>query len=253
MSAEPMIRVRDLAVGWSPDAKLLEHVSFDVGAGEVLAILGGSGCGKSTLLRHLIGLERPMGGTIKLVGLRENAKAAKDAPPFGVMFQSGALFGSMTLADNVALPLARWTKLDEATIDVVVRSKLRLVGLDGFENHLPSEISGGMKKRAGIARALALDPPLLFLDEPSAGLDPVSAVELDDLILTLSASLGTTTVIVTHELASIFKIAKHCIMLDKGAKAIIARGDPRELRDRSADPRVRAFFNRESTRPEHSP
>ncbi|MCC7173351.1 MAG: ATP-binding cassette domain-containing protein, partial [Planctomycetes bacterium] len=141
-----------------------------------------------------------------------------------------------------------WTALEPQAIDVVVRSKLKIVGLDGYENHLPNEISGGMKKRAGIARALALDPPLLFLDEPSAGLDPISAVELDETIVTLNESLGMTTVIVTHELQSIFKIARNCIMLDREAKGIIARGDPRQLRDHSTDPRVLRFFNRQSTR-----
>ena len=149
----------------------------------------------------------------------------------------------MTLAQNVGLPLRKWTDLDERAIDIIVRAKLRLVGLEGFENHLPAEISGGMKKRAGIARALALDPPLLFLDEPSAGLDPVTSAELDDLIATLNVSLGMTTVVVTHELRSIFAIVRHCIMLDGRTRGIIARGEPAALRDGSADPQVRAFFN----------
>jgi phospholipid/cholesterol/gamma-HCH transport system ATP-binding protein len=241
------IRVERLEIGWG-ERVLMSGVDFDVPAGDVFVILGGSGCGKSSLLRHLVGLERPRAGRIEVLG-RDALAAPEGPPPFGVMFQSGALFGSMTLAENVGVPLRTWTRLDDAAVDVVVRSKLALVGLDGFENHLPSEISGGMKKRAGIARALALDPPLLFLDEPSAGLDPVSAVELDELIVTLSASLGTTFVVVTHELASIFKIGRRCIMLDKQAKGIIARGDPRELRDTSEDPRVRAFFHREPPAP----
>lgn len=239
-----MIRVEDLTIGWG-DRILMQGVGFEIGKGDIFVILGGSGCGKSTLLRHLTGLEVPRGGRIEIEGVGD-PKGRTGPPPFGVMFQSGALFGSMTLADNVALPLRTWTDLDEDAIEAIVRSKLALVALDGFENHLPSEMSGGMKKRAGIARALALDPPLLFLDEPSAGLDPISAVELDDLILTLSESLGVTTVVVTHELASIFKIGRRCIMLDKEAKGVIARGDPRELRDRSEDPRVRHFFNRTS-------
>jgi phospholipid/cholesterol/gamma-HCH transport system ATP-binding protein len=170
--------------------------------------------------------------------------AADGPPPFGVLFQSGALFGSMTLAQNVALPLQKWTELDPETIDSLVRGKLRLVGLDGFEHHLPSELSGGMRKRAGIARALALESPLLFLDEPSAGLDPRSAADLDELILTLNGSLGVTIVIVTHELSSIFAVGGSCILLDRAARGIIAQGDPRALREQSTDERVSGFFRR---------
>lgn len=236
-----IIEARGLTIGWD-DFVLMRDVQFDVTAGEVFVILGGSGCGKSSLLRNIVGLERPMGGTIRVDGFDPGSE---QAPPFGVMFQSGALFGSMTLVENVSLPLATWTDLSKADIDSVARARLRLVGLDGYENFLPSEISGGMKKRAGIARALALEPRLLFLDEPSAGLDPVTAVELDDLILTLSGSLGVTTCMVTHELPSIFKVASRCIMLDKAAKGIIADGDPHLLRE-SDDPRVHNFFNRQS-------
>ena len=240
--SDPVIHVEDLAIGWG-DRVLMEHLTFDVPAGDVFAILGGSGSGKSTLLRNLIGLEVPMGGRIEIRGVREG-EGDGVRPAFGVLFQSGALFGSMTVGENVALPLRQWTALDEASIEAIVHAKLALVGLGGAEHQLPSEISGGMKKRAGIARALALDPPIIFLDEPSAGLDPVSSVELDHLIRTLSDALGVTTVIVTHELQSIFAIAKHCILLDRDARGIIASGDPRALRDQSADPRVSRFLNR---------
>lgn len=237
-----MIAVRDLSIGYE-GVVLLRGLTFDVPAGDVFVILGGSGCGKSTLLRHLIGLERPLAGAIEFACTPPGIRRL--GPTFGVLFQSGALFGSMTLAQNVALPLRKWTRLDTAAIEAIVRAKLRLVGLEGYENHLPAEISGGMKKRAGIARAMALDPPLLFLDEPSAGLDPVSSAELDDLILALNASLGVTMVLVSHELQSIFAIGRHCIMLDKSAGGIIAQGNPVELRDHSDDPRVIAFFNRQ--------
>lgn len=246
-SREIMIRVKGLTMGWG-GTPIQEDLDFEVGRGEVFLILGGSGCGKSTLLRHLIGLEQPMAGEIEYPGLRGASPLSDrrgELPRFGVMFQSGALFGSMTLAQNVRLPLETWTDLDSRTIEDIVRWKLALVGLDGFENHLPAEISGGMKKRAAIARSLALESELIFLDEPSAGLDPISAVELDELIVTLGRDLGVTVVIVTHELASIFKVGTTCVMLDKAARGIIARGDPRMLRDHASDPRVHSFFNRE--------
>ncbi len=242
MSDAPVIHVEDLSIGWG-DRVLMQHLTFDVPAGDIFAILGGSGSGKSTLLRNMIGLETPMAGQVHIKGVDESDDG--DGPPaFGVLFQSGALFGSMTVGENVALPLKQWTDLDDQSIDAIVHAKLALVGLGGSEPQLPSEISGGMKKRAGIARALALDPPIMFLDEPSAGLDPVSSVELDMLIRTLADALGVTVVIVTHELQSVFAIAKHCIMLDKDARGIIAQGDPRELRDTSTDPRVARFLNR---------
>lgn len=238
-----MIRVKDLTIGYR-GMPLMERLEFEVDRGDVFLILGGSGSGKSTLLRHLIGLERPMRGTIRLDGVGDPTTVHGRRPPFGVMFQSGALFGSMTIAQNVALPLQTWTDLDSRTIATIVGGTLRLVGLEGAGHRLPAEISGGMKKRAGIARALALSTDLLFLDEPSAGLDPISAAELDELLLTLNRSLGLTLVVVTHELESIYRIGQRCILLDRATRGILARGEPRRLRDTSADPYVRAFFNR---------
>ncbi len=242
------IEVEGLTMGWG-DVVLLEGATFTVDRGDVFAILGGSGCGKSTLLRNLVGLEAPLAGQVTIEGVGHPTLEV-GRPPFGVMFQAGALFSSLTVGENVALALERWSDLPRDAIGAIVRSKLKLVGLPGSSNKLPAELSGGMKKRVAIARAMALEPSLIFLDEPSAGLDPVSAVELDELILTLNALLGLTVVLVTHELASIFKIAKRCIMLDKASKSIIASGDPRELRDRSDDPRVHGFFNREKTEKE---
>jgi phospholipid/cholesterol/gamma-HCH transport system ATP-binding protein len=243
MSARPFIRVADLTAGWGRTV-LLKDASFEVLRGDIFAILGGSGSGKSTLLRYLIGLERPMSGTVEIDGLG-SPRLSVERPRLGVMFQSGGLLGSMTVFENIALPLAEWTSLSGEAIHAIVDAKLQLVSLTGAESKLPSELSGGMRKRAGIARAMALEPEALFLDEPSAGLDPVTAVELDELILTLNRGLGLTVVIVTHELESIFKIAKQCIMLDQVSQGIIARGDPRTLRDQSDNPRVRAFFNRQ--------
>ncbi len=240
----PLIRVRDLSMGYG-ETVLLEKASFDVERGDIFVILGGSGCGKSTLLRHLIGLEQPLSGQINIAGIGA-PRLEGAAPRYGVMFQSGALFSSLTVGENVAFALQEWTQLPPEAVSAIVRAKLTLVGLEGAENKLPSELSGGMKKRAAIARAMAFEPNLIFLDEPSAGLDPVSAVELDELILTLNSSLGLTVVMVTHELESIFKVGKNCIMLDRGTRSIIATGEPSRLRTESADPRVRRFFNREA-------
>ncbi len=237
-----MIKVEQLSFGWG-GVPLMKDIDFTVERGDVFIILGGSGCGKSTLLRQLVGLAKPMSGTIEIEGLGA-PKIGYGPPAFGVMFQSGALFGSLTLAENVALPLRTWTDLDDDAVDAIVRSKLDLVSLGGFENHLPAEISGGMKKRAAVARAMAFEPELLFLDEPSAGLDPITSAEFDQLVLTLNKHLGLTLVIVTHELASLLDIGTNCIMLDKQTRGIIARGNPRTLRDESTQPFVSSFFHR---------
>ena len=243
----PHVVVNDLSIGWGTRV-LMEHVSFNVERGTTFAILGGSGSGKSTLLRFMMGLETPVAGRIDIDGMGE-PHVYEGVPRFGVLFQSGALFSSMTLAENLALPLTTWTNVRGALARELVQAKLDLVGLGPFAGHLPGQISGGMKKRAGIARALMLEPDLLFFDEPSAGLDPISAVELDELILTLRGDLGITIVIVTHELPSIFLVANTCIVLEKSAKGIVAQGDPRRLRNESVIPFVHGFFTRSSVGP----
>jgi len=245
---KPMITVQDLSIGYGTTV-LLRGASFEVARGDIFVILGGSGCGKSTLLRHLIGLEDPLAGSIRISGIGA-PRLEGAAPRYGVMFQSGALFSSMTVGENVAFALQEWTHLPIDAVSAIVRAKLALVGLEGAEDKLPAELSGGMRKRAAIARAMAFEPNLIFLDEPSAGLDPVSAAELDELILTLNANLGLTVVMVTHELESIFKVGKHCIMLDRETRSIIARGEPQKLRSETDDPRVRQFFNRETSVPQ---
>ena len=245
---QPIIVVRDLSVGYG-DVPLLRDVSFDVRPGEIFVILGGSGSGKSTLLKNMIGLNEPMSGSVMIDGA-DIVTASGDERrailrKIGVMYQSGALVGSMTLSENVRLPLEEYTDLTSREIELIARMKLSIVGLGLFTGHLPAEISGGMQKRAAIARAMALDPMILFLDEPSAGLDPITSAELDALIKRLSRNLGVTFVIVTHELASIYAIADRVIMLDRRTGGIVAEGDPRKLRDESTDPWVRQFFNRE--------
>jgi phospholipid/cholesterol/gamma-HCH transport system ATP-binding protein len=227
---------------------VLENVSFAVKRAEIFFIIGGSGCGKSTLLRNLVGLHQPPKGAVRYFGRDfTHADAAERKAllrTFGVLYQSGALWSSMTLRENVALPLELYTDLSPKERNDIVALKLAQVGLGGYEDYFPAEISGGMKKRAGLARALALDPAIVFFDEPSAGLDPITSLKLDELVKQIRDTLGTTIVIVSHELASIFDIADRVVMLDRTARGVIAEGDPRVLRDKSEDVRVREFLNR---------
>jgi len=249
----PHIVVRDLTMAYGSFV-LMRDLNFTVNHGDVFVIMGASGCGKSTLLRHLIGLNEPAQGEIWYDG--ENFTAADPARRqqmlrrFGVLYQSGALWSSMTLAENIGLPLGEYTDLTPAQIREVASLKLALVGLKGFEDFYPSQISGGMQKRAGLARAMALDPEVLFFDEPSAGLDPISSSLLDDLILELRASLGATIVVVTHELASIFTIATNSLYLDVDARTMTALGPPKELL-RSGNESVRRFLSRGGTEAPH--
>ena len=241
---EAMISLRNLRVSYG-EREILHGISFDVMRGETMVILGGSGSGKSTLLRTLVGLEKPSSGEIWLKG--QNIAAISDdemdeiRKKIGMSFQGGALFGSMTVGENVALPLREHTKLEDSTIEIILRLKLDQVGLAGFENYMPSQLSGGMKKRAAVARALAMDPEILFFDEPSAGLDPIIAAGVDELILDLKRAFHMTIIVVTHELASAFLIADRMVLIDKGN--VVALGTPEEMR-KSTHPRVRQFFDR---------
>ena len=246
-TSTPDIEVRDLTMEFG-NFVVMRDLNFSVRHREIFIIMGGSGSGKSTLLRHLLGLQEPANGSIWYKGIDFTAADSDTREAirrrFGVLYQSGALWTSMTLAENVGLPLAQFTDLKPAEIREIASLKLALVGLKGFEDYYPSQISGGMQKRAGVARAIALDPEFLFFDEPSAGLDPVTSHLLDDLILELRESLETTVVVVTHELASIFAIGDRCIFLDTESRTIAAIGPPRELLARSDNPHVRNFLTR---------
>lgn len=242
-----MITVKNLTMAYG-NFVVQRDLDFTVNRGDIFIIMGGSGCGKSTLMNHLVGLQKPAAGDV-LYGeesywTADPTRQHHLKQHFGVMYQSGAMWSSMTLAENIGLLLEQYTTLSSDRIRRVAALKLALVGLRGFEDYYPSEISGGMLKRAGIARAMAMDPEILFFDEPSAGLDPISARNLDDLILQLRDSLGTTMVVVTHELASIFAISNNSVFLDAGEKTMIAQGDPHTLLKESKNPTVRAFLTR---------
>lgn len=246
MKGGPIIRVENLTAGYG-ETVILKDVSFTVERGEVVVLVGGSGCGKSTLLKNMIGLLPPLGGKVVIDGVDVNGSNEKEymllLKRIGVLFQGSALLGSLTVGENVALPLAEHARMDRRSIETLVKLKLAAVELSGYENHFPSEISGGMAKRAGIARAMALNPAILFFDEPSAGLDPITAAELDDLILTMNRVFKTTMVIVTHELSSIHTVADRAVVLDKARKGIAAVGHPKTLAASSDDPVVYRFFN----------
>ena len=243
-----LVEVRDLTVGYG-ERLVLEGINFEVRRGEVFAILGVSGSGKSTLLKHLIGLYPPMRGDVLISGASivraEGEERLRILRRFGVLYQGGALFGSLTTVENVRLPLDEFTDLSEVAKDLIALSKLRLVGLESAATKLPADLSGGMQKRAGIARAIVMDPCVLFLDEPSAGLDPITSAGLDSLIRELARGLGITFVMVTHELASIYSVADRVVLLDPQIRGIAAQGSPSWLREHAVQPWVRQFLNRE--------